>query len=132
MAIACVVQKLECFIPHFFLQWGMWCKSLIMYFIFISLQFNCHVLETEVNTSNLSDATCFDNDGTYFNSQVFSRFVVSKRFSISLSFLSLNKTDVNCNCFKSFYENVSLDSLLLKKEDILVDRSITEQLSDYR
>jgi len=58
-------------------------------------------------------ATCFDNDGTYFNSWVFSRFVVSIRDSLSLSFMSLNNTDVNFSCFKSFYENVSLDSLFI-------------------
>jgi len=32
---------------------------------------------------------------------------------LSLSFMSLNNTDVNFNCFKSFYENVSLDSLFI-------------------
>ena len=52
------------------------------------------------------------------------------RDSLSLSFLSLNKTDVNCNCFKSFYENVSrLAHFFIKKK---TSWSIEVLLTNYR
>jgi len=95
------------FHPPFFLQCGMWCKFLIycssiaMYLKpkwILQIYRMQHVLTMTEHTLTLG----------YFHVSLF------LRDSLSLSFMSLNKTDINFNCFKSFYENVSLDSLLLK------------------
>ena len=95
------------FHPPLFLQWRMWCKSL-MYWSSIAMYLKPKWLLQIYRMQHVLTMTEHTLTLGYFHVSLF-----LQRDSLSLSFMSLNNTDVNFSCFKSFYENVSLDSLFI-------------------